>query len=227
MTPLTGQTEVVINGYAPTMRILSLVAVITAFAVGQKPPNIILFMVDDLGWQDVSVPFHTEKTAFNRRYRTPNLEKLAERGMKFTNGYASAPVCTPTRTSLMTGQCPARTHITYWTLHKDRDQSAKHKLVRAPKWDVNALQGKRATLPRALKAMGGYRSIHAGKAHLGAKGTRGEDPTRLGSTSTSPGTPPGGRAATTASMTSAPSTGARTGCGTCRAWMRTTARTST
>ncbi len=180
MTPRAGQTEAVINGYASTMRILLLATVIAAFAVGQKPPNIILFMVDDLGWQDVSVPFHANKTEFNRRYRTPNLEKLAARGVKITNGYASAPVCTPTRTSLMTGQCPARTHITYWTLRKDRDQSAKHALVRAPKWDVNALQGKRTTLPRALKAMGGYGSIHAGKAHLGAKGTRGEDPTNLG-----------------------------------------------
>ena len=167
------------------MRILVAAAVMSGWVAGQpladeRPPNIVLFMVDDLGWQDVSVPFHTEATDFNRRYRTPNLEKLAARGVKFTNGYASAPVCTPTRTSLMTGSCPARTHITYWTLHKDRDQSANHKLVRAPEWDVNALQGERLTLPRMLRARGGYHTIHVGKAHLGTRGTVGEDPTRLG-----------------------------------------------
>ncbi len=65
-------------------------------------PNIILFFVDDMGWQDTSVPFWTEKTALNRLYHTPNMEKLAAEGMKFTQAYASS-VCSPTRVSLMTG----------------------------------------------------------------------------------------------------------------------------
>ena len=67
-----------------------------------ESPNIILFMVDDLGWQDTSVPFWSQETEFNKLYNTPNMEKLAKMGVKFTNAYAT-PVCSPTRISLMTG----------------------------------------------------------------------------------------------------------------------------
>ena len=48
-------------------------------------PNIIVFLVDDMGWQDCSVPFWTKLTEFNKRYHTPNMERLAKEGMKFTN----------------------------------------------------------------------------------------------------------------------------------------------
>ncbi|MCP3919423.1 MAG: sulfatase [bacterium] len=163
----------------PRLAFALLLAPLAPAAAETGRPNILLFLVDDLGWQDVSVPFHTEKTPFNARYHTPHLERLAARGLKFTQAYASAPVCTPTRTSLMTGQSPARTGITYWTLHKDRDQSAKHASVRAPKWNVNALQKDDVTLARLLQSAG-YRTIHAGKAHLGARGTSGADPRNLG-----------------------------------------------
>lgn len=143
-------------------------------------PNIILFLVDDLGQQDVSVPMlQGEPTALNRRYRTPNLEKLAARGVRFSNAYAAAPVCTPSRTAILTGQSPARTHITYWTLEKDTDQSSKHPRLDAPKWSVNGAQPSPANLPSLLQAHG-YRTIHAGKAHLGSRGTLGADPLRMG-----------------------------------------------
>jgi arylsulfatase A-like enzyme len=144
-----------------------------------SPPNIVMFLVDDLGWQDASVPFHTEPTAFNERYHTPNLERLAAAGMSFTSAYASAPVCTPTRTSIMTGQAPGRTRITYWTLHEDRDTSRKRDDLRAPPWNVNGLQAGHVTLPALLRDAG-YRTIHVGKAHFGAHGTSGADPTNLG-----------------------------------------------
>ena len=52
-------------------------------------PNILFFFVDDMGWQDTSVPFHAEQTELNRRYRTPHMERLAKAGMKFTQAYAS------------------------------------------------------------------------------------------------------------------------------------------
>lgn len=65
-------------------------------------PNIILFMVDDMGWQDTSLPFGTEKTPLNERYHTPNMERLASQGMMFTQAYACS-VSSPTRVSLMTG----------------------------------------------------------------------------------------------------------------------------
>ena len=78
-----------------------------------KPPNIVLFFVDDLGWQDTSVPFWNETTHFNQRYHTPNMERLAKEGMKFTQAYATS-VCSPTRVSLMTGMNAARHRVTNW-----------------------------------------------------------------------------------------------------------------
>ncbi|MCC7387206.1 MAG: sulfatase-like hydrolase/transferase [Phycisphaerales bacterium] len=149
-------------------------------AVPTTRPNIILFLVDDLGWQDCAVPMHTGATALNARYRTPHLEQLAARGMKFTNAYASAPVCTPTRTSILTGKAPARTHITYWTLDKDADTSTPRDDIAPPAWAVNGLQpGDHETLPEILIAAG-YRTIHVGKAHFGTHGTPGGDPKSLG-----------------------------------------------
>ena len=66
----------------------------SSHAVSGKKPNIIVFLVDDMGWQDTSVPFWTDekgqpvKTFLNKRYRTPNMEKLAAQGMTFTDAYA-------------------------------------------------------------------------------------------------------------------------------------------
>ncbi|MEL6720630.1 MAG: sulfatase-like hydrolase/transferase, partial [Bacteroidota bacterium] len=99
----------------------------------KSPPNIILFLVDDLGWQDTSVPFWKEKTAFNKRYHTPNMERLAAQGMKFTQAYAT-PVCSPTRISLMTGMNAARHRVTNWTLYKDQIQpmEANHEHLNFP-----------------------------------------------------------------------------------------------
>ncbi|MEG1837799.1 MAG: sulfatase-like hydrolase/transferase, partial [Bacteroidaceae bacterium] len=61
-----------------------------------KRPNIILFMVDDMGWQDTSLPFWTQKTHYNEVYETPNMERLAAKGMMFTQAYA-ASISSPTR----------------------------------------------------------------------------------------------------------------------------------
>lgn len=76
-----------------------------------KQPNIILFLVDDMGWQETSVPFWSEKTPLNERYRTPNMERLADRGVKFTQAYACA-ISSPSRCSLMTGMNAARHKVT-------------------------------------------------------------------------------------------------------------------
>jgi hypothetical protein len=54
------------------------------------------FLVDDMGWQDTSVPFWTQRTPFNDRYRTPSMERLVSEGLKFTQAYAMH-VCSPTR----------------------------------------------------------------------------------------------------------------------------------
>jgi arylsulfatase A-like enzyme len=148
--------------------------------------NIVLFLVDDMGWQDTSVPFHSEVTPLNRRYRTPNMERLAARGMKFTQAYACS-VCSPTRVSLMTGLSAARHRVTNWTLKKNASNDARHATLEFPKWNVNGLSPdpeiERTIHAKALPAMlrdGGYRTIHAGKAHFGAIGTPGSDPHNIG-----------------------------------------------
>lgn len=143
------------------------------------PPNIVLFLVDDMGWQDTSVPFHTERTPFNDHFRTPNMERLAARGVTFTTAY-SAAVCSPSRTSIMTGQNPVRHHVTNWTLLPGKDQSGETGRLRSPiGWRLEGLQPDATTLPMLLRRAG-YRTIHCGKAHWGAHGTPGSDPRNLG-----------------------------------------------
>ncbi len=77
----------------------------------EKKTNIIMFLVDDMGWQDTSIPFYKERTPFNERYHTPNMERLASEGMMFTQTYACS-VCSPTRVSLMTGINATRHRVT-------------------------------------------------------------------------------------------------------------------
>jgi arylsulfatase A-like enzyme len=143
------------------------------------PPNLILFLVDDLGWQDLSVPLFDQPTGFNKRYQTPNIARLAAEGVKFTQAYAASPVCTPTRTSILRGQHPAVTRITDWTLHVDRDFSRGMKELSDPDWNKNGLAPDPMLLTNLL-AQQGYRTIHIGKAHFGAIGTPGSDPLQLG-----------------------------------------------
>lgn len=156
--------------------------------ITQPPPNIVLFLVDDMGWQDTSVPFWKERTNFNDIYETPNMERLAKEGMKFTQAYAT-PVCSPTRVSLMTGMNAARHRVTNWTLEKDsmKQMEINHEKLIFPKWNVNGLSPIAGVeksvhanpLPQMLHDEG-YYTIHAGKAHLGAIGTPGENPKNLG-----------------------------------------------
>jgi len=149
-------------------------------------PNIIFFFIDDMGWQDTSEPFHTEVTKLNKRYFTPNMEKLANEGKKFTQAYACA-VCSPSRISLMTGLNAARHKVTNWTLRKDRSPDPKHPKIQPPEWNVNGMSMEpgvertvhAVTLPKLLQEAG-YRTIHVGKAHFGARGTPGENPKNLG-----------------------------------------------
>lgn len=156
--------------------------------IRQIKPNIVLFLVDDMGWQDTSVPFWNEKTPFNELYLTPNMARLAADGMKFTQAYAT-PVCSPTRVSLMTGMNAARHRVTNWTLHKDALQpmETNHKELSFPKWNVNGISPNAGldlsvhadALPMLLKKAG-YFTIHAGKAHFAAIGTPAEDPRAMG-----------------------------------------------
>ncbi len=155
-------------------------------AAGDSPPNIIMFLVDDMGWQDTSVPFWKEETPFNQRYHTPAMERLAAEGMLFTQAYASS-VCSPTRVSLMTGMNAARHRVTNWTLRRNASVDGESDILQYPDWNVNGVQPvdsiERATyatlLPQVLRDQG-YFTIHCGKAHFGAMNTPGADPLNMG-----------------------------------------------
>src|SRR6056300_2071141 len=153
-----------------------------------SPPNIVLFFVDDMGWQDTSVPFWNQLTNFNKTYKTPNMERLAKKAVKFTNAYAT-PVCSPTRVSLLTGMNAARHRVTNWTLYPDQQQpmEKEHPTLIFPDWNYNSLSttptvpnsALATPLPQLLKD-NGYFTVHAGKAHFGAIGYPAENPLNLG-----------------------------------------------
>lgn len=155
-------------------------------AADLRPPNLLVFLVDDMGWQDTSVPFHSEETPFNRRYRTPAMARLAATGVKFTQAYAAC-VCSPSRVSLMTGLNAARHRVTNWTMRRDQVTDAKHPVITPPAWNLNGISLDPTvprtvcapTLPLLLRQVG-YRTIHVGKAHFGASDTPGADPLNLG-----------------------------------------------
>jgi arylsulfatase A-like enzyme len=116
-------------------------------------PNIVCIVADDLGWRDLSAygsPF----------YETPNLDQLAHDGARFTDAYASCPVCSPTRASLLTGQYPARVGITNYI-----PGEAAGKL-QEPEYTMH-LPHDRTTVAEAL-ATAGYETAFVGKWHLGA-----------------------------------------------------------
>ena len=129
-------------------------------------PNIILILLDDLGWMDLGC----YGSSF---YETPNLDRMAAEGMRFTDAYAACPVCSPTRASLLTGRYPARVGITDWIDSGHWLHPCRGKLVDVPYLDHLPLS--EICLARALKA-GGYRTWHVGKWHLGGVGFHPEDP---------------------------------------------------
>ena len=158
----------------------------TVSSLQPKQPNIVVFFVDDLGWQDVSEPFHIERTDWNKRYQTPNVERLCRGGTKFTQAYAH-PVCTPSRVSLMTGMAAARHRVTHWTLHPDQPTDPERKGLLRTDWNTSGLSNdpstshavQSETLAQRMQTAG-YRTIMVGKAHFGAIGTPGADPCNLG-----------------------------------------------
>ncbi|MHC4788061.1 MAG: sulfatase, partial [Planctomycetota bacterium] len=117
-------------------------------------PNIVFILLDDLGWRDIGCYGSTF-------YETPNIDRLATEGTSFTDAYASCPVCSPTRASVMTGRYPARVGVTNWI-----GGHTKGKLIDAPYTDHLPLE--EFSLPSALKR-GGYNTYHVGKWHLGER----------------------------------------------------------
>lgn len=133
--------------------LLSLLLLWSASSLSATRPNIVLLLADDLGWTGLS-SFGSDY------YETPNLDQLAENGVKFTNAYSACTVCSPTRGSLMTGMYPARLRLTDFIAGQNRPYAK----MTIPDW-TKGLEKSRMTIAEALKA-GGYRTIHVGKWHL-------------------------------------------------------------
>lgn len=133
---------------------------------GQARPNVLFILADDLGWMDSAL-------YGSRFYRTPNLARLAARGMMFTQAYSANPLCSPTRASLMTGQYPGRLRFTTPAGHLQQ-------AVLDPKLPQRAAQEQKAVCPETRTRLpleyhtvaealrdAGYRTAHFGKWHLG------------------------------------------------------------
>ncbi len=137
------------------------------FAADAPRPNIVFILADDLGWSDTTL-YGTTKF-----YQTPNLERLAKRGMLFTRAYSASPLCSPTRASLLSGQSPARIGITAPNCHVPEVRLEASVQAKAPAQNkalqcesVTRFKTNCFTLAEALK-QAGYATAHFGKWHLG------------------------------------------------------------
>lgn len=175
-----------VTGFVYAILLLSIHSTYSQKLIKQRP-NIIIFLVDDMGWLDTSVPFWINNTKQNKIFRTPNMELLAAEGMKFTNAYAN-PVCTPSRVSMLTGVSAAKHHVINWTSpFKNNNTDNVDDQMGSAKWNMNGLSNvadiphtfHATTFPSLLKASG-YFTIHVGKAHWGSSGTPGSNPYNLG-----------------------------------------------
>lgn len=131
-----------------------------------EKPNIVLFLADDLGWTGL-------RSFGSDFYETPNLDQLAQEGMRFTDAYAACTVCSPTRASILTGKYPARLHLTSFIPGQERPFAK----LNIPDW-TKGLEKRHETLPERLQEVG-YRTIHVGKWHLNFPGEP-VDPTQHG-----------------------------------------------
>jgi arylsulfatase A-like enzyme len=128
-----------------------------AAAEAADRPNVIVILVDDLGWADLGC-------MGNKLHETPHLDRLAADGVRFTQAYSACTVCSPTRAALLTGKYPARLHLTDWIAGH---AAPKAKLL-PPEW-TKQLPLEETTLAEELRSAG-YATAAIGKWHLGGKG---------------------------------------------------------
>ncbi len=124
-----------------------------------KPLNFVILLVDDLGWADLGC-YGADL------HETPNIDRFSRESLKFTQAYAAAPVCSPTRASIMTGKYPARLHMTVWYESSDNPPRGR-RLV--PPITVGNMPHSEVTIAEVLHEAG-YRTAHVGKWHLGDAG---------------------------------------------------------
>jgi len=128
-----------------------------SIATAAQKPNIILFLIDDLGWRDLGC----QGSSF---YQTPNIDRLAAEGVRFTDAYAACAVCSPTRAAILTGKYPARLLLTDWLPSGRWNPKAKLREGRF----LRGLPVEEVTLAEALRESG-YRTANIGKWHLGSE----------------------------------------------------------
>lgn len=148
-------------------RLLSLLTVmgLVSLAHAEQPPNIVFILADDLGWRDLS----NEGSTF---YESPHIDRIADEGLKFTRGYATCQVCSPSRASILTGKYPTKHGITSWIgdpAGEEWRKKNRHDSHLPPDYDRN-LRASEITLAEALQAAG-YKTFFAGKWHLGSEGS--------------------------------------------------------
>jgi len=119
----------------------------------QSEPNFIFILIDDLGWKDLSC-------YGSSYYETPNIDRLAGEGIRFTNAYSACTVCSPSRAAILTGKYPARLHITDWITGEEHPWAK----LRIPDW-TKYLPLEEVTIAEELKSLG-YTTAHIGKWHL-------------------------------------------------------------
>ena len=142
----------VLKRYFLFLLVIGMINCVAANAKGNV--NVVFFFVDDLGWTDLSC-FGSDL------YKTPNVDKLAAMGMKFTNAYSSCTVCSPSRASIMTGKYPARINCTDWI----EGWKYPYAQLKVPDWTMY-MKASEYTMAEAFKDAG-YKTIHIGKWHLG------------------------------------------------------------
>ena len=147
--------------------ILCTLALLCSITTAAQKPNIVIILADDLGQSDLGCYGSTF-------HKTPHIDALAQRGMKFSNGYSASPLCSPTRASLLTGMHPARIGITAPNCHLAEIRLEKGLAKGGPTArvlnaeSVTRLDTKYLTLPEVLRDAG-WRTGHLGKWHLGAE----------------------------------------------------------
>ena len=149
------------RSFLRTSAAASTAALLPRPAGAAQPLNVVFFLVDDLGWTDIV----RYGSSF---YETPNVDRLLDRGMRFTQAYAACPVCSPTRASILTGKYPVRTGVTDFIGAAQPDKWKRNTPLLPAPYRTRLALGE-VCLPEAFKTAG-YATFFCGKWHLGPEG---------------------------------------------------------